>query len=54
VRDLEGAALNILKEFGAVSAEIGGHSHYHFIEEDSEEVPVYTLSVALSFQHFWG
>ena len=52
MRYLQRAALDILEKFRSICAEIWRHTYNHFVEENTQQVPINALCVALTLQHF--
>ena len=49
--DFERSLLNVFEKLAFVSVEIGRNSDKHFIDQNTQEVPVDAPSVARSAQH---
>lgn len=54
MRYLKRATLDILEKFRPICAEIWWHTYNHFVKENTQQVPINALSVALTLQHFRG
>jgi hypothetical protein len=54
VGDFQGSGLNVFEKLFLFSVEIWWHTDEHFVNQNTKEIPIDTLSVALFTQHFRG